>query len=265
LADLPPNEALLCGEPSPQMVASVASLGVLQPIILIASESGSYTYQVADGRHRVKAARAAGLIVIPALVYRSATGGVELTVVPNLLRHRNDMALYEALSKLDANLSDVDIAAALHISRSQLKRLRRLDKLTPSLRQAVLEGRVKPNIALGLSKLSNARQNEAVEMLDAGDKVTGSTVVHLAQGQRSQATQTMLAGLPTMEIVPLVDWRLAVKEALEAIVSPEAYSATTIADLAWLLQATLDNDGNEFQRYAAKLEQSRQKAENQGA
>jgi hypothetical protein len=113
-----PPDADLVGPPADRgLRESVAALGVLQPVLLEASRDGAY--RVRDGRRRVKAARAAGLEAVPALVVESGDGaegapwGDALTLAAHATRGDNLAAELEALERLVAAGADAgEIARA---------------------------------------------------------------------------------------------------------------------------------------------------------
>jgi ParB-like chromosome segregation protein Spo0J len=192
---LTPNEGLP-GEPSADLIASLASLGLLTPIIvqeLPKAEGAVYThFRVLDGARRLKAARQLladdtlklsskrlkelRLSPIPcAVVPAGFASGPVVTLVTNYLRGDNpvrDFAALEELLKKPGSTPE-SIAQALHLPAKEVQRLTRLLALRPLLREAFLAGQIKPGVARRLAKWPQDRQKTVEAQLVALGTVTG--------------------------------------------------------------------------------------------
>jgi ParB family transcriptional regulator, chromosome partitioning protein len=123
------------------LTASVAAVGVLQPVLVRPSDNGRF--QLIAGERRWRAAKRAGLQTIPALVRNVADAeSLEQALVENL--HREDLnaleeaAAYQQLME-DFGLSQEEVAARVGKSRSAVTNTLRLFQLPPSVQKLVAE------------------------------------------------------------------------------------------------------------------------------
>lgn len=150
------------------LAASIREHGLIQPIIV--SEDSGGGYELIAGERRWRAARRAGLEVVPALV-KSATPQqlLELALVENI--QRADLnALEEAIAyqtlKDEFGLSDELIARRVGKSRVAVNNTRRLIRLLPEARQALLDGAISAGHGRALLRLDTpADQTAALELL----------------------------------------------------------------------------------------------------
>lgn len=187
LADLPPSDALVGPEPTPQFIATVRAVGVLTPIVCRERPDGRIV--VDDGRRRIKAARATGLETIPANVYPAdwARGEV-VSLLLNQQRSENVATEYHSIIHLmDAGFSKEQICTAIGISKQRVQRLLRLGKLTPALMLGFLEGKIAPGVAIQATSL-RARQKFALEkILEETGRVRGKDVKAARRKQHEDA------------------------------------------------------------------------------
>ena len=126
-----------------ELTESVREHGVIQPIIVIRKGDG---YQIVAGERRFRAATAAGLQKIPAII-RTLTdqNKLELSLIENL--QRRDLNVIEtatAYAKLreQLNLSNEEIGQRVHKSPSAVNNTMRLLKLPKEVRALVAEGKL---------------------------------------------------------------------------------------------------------------------------
>lgn len=125
-----------------ELAESIRAHGIIQPVIVV--ELGSEQFELVAGERRWRAAQQAGLQNIPALV-KSATPQelLELALVENVqradLNPLEEGMAYQAL-KDEFGLSDEVIARRVGKSRVAVVNARRLIKLVPPARQALLDG-----------------------------------------------------------------------------------------------------------------------------
>jgi len=123
------------------LVDSVRELGVLQPVLVRATDDG---YELIAGERRWRAAKRAGLPTIPAVVRTvDDVSSLEQALVENL--HRQDLnALEEAAAYQqlidDFGLTQDDVAKRVGKSRSAVANHLRLFQLTPAVQKLVGEG-----------------------------------------------------------------------------------------------------------------------------
>ena len=129
------------------LAASIAEVGVLQPILVRPGDVGSDgqpTYELIAGERRWRAAKRAGLATIPALVKTvDDLGSIEQAVVENL--HRQDLNPLEEAAAYQQLLDDFgytheQLAKRVGKSRATITNLLRLFQLPPGLQKLVRDG-----------------------------------------------------------------------------------------------------------------------------
>jgi len=135
-----------------ELAASITEVGVLQPILVRAVGDGSY--ELIAGERRWRAARRAGLAVVPAIVRTSDDlGSVEKALVENL--HREDLtpleeaAAYQQLIE-DFHLTHEQIAVRMGKSRSAVSNTLRLLSLPAAIQHLLADGRLSAGHAKAL-------------------------------------------------------------------------------------------------------------------
>lgn len=139
-----------------ELAASIATHGVLQPIIVRVTADGGY--ELIAGERRLRAARLAGLTEIPVTVRESdGTGPLELALVENL--QRTDLnAMEEAAAYRELidrfGLTHEDIARQVGKSRVAVSNALRLLDLAPDTRDAIADGRISEGHGRALAALT---------------------------------------------------------------------------------------------------------------
>lgn len=156
--------------PSPDLVALVREIGVLEPVILTRGDGESYT--VLAGVRRVVAARAANETWIDAKI----VDGIDYDVVRLVGGQRREnagadlLALEQMLeSPALRGLAAEDLGAALReVSRTfgwpgaKLRKLLSLQNLTPAWRLALVSGSISASVAHSLVRLDSVKAQEAL-------------------------------------------------------------------------------------------------------
>jgi len=126
------------------LTASVRELGVLQPILVRATEGGRY--ELIAGERRWRAAKRAGMVSVPAIVKTTTdTHSLEQALVENL--HRQDLnpleeaAAYQQLIE-DFHLTHDELATRMGKSRAAVTNTLRLFQLPPSVQRMVADGQL---------------------------------------------------------------------------------------------------------------------------
>ena len=123
------------------LVDSVREKGVLQPIIVRPTPEG---YELVAGERRLRAAQAAGVEKVPALIKKMTDReSLEAAVVENVQREDlNAVELAEAYHRLahDFSLSQEEIARRVGKDRVTVANTLRLLKLPAEVKQAVVDG-----------------------------------------------------------------------------------------------------------------------------
>ncbi len=141
------------------LTASIRELGVLQPILVRPHEDG---FELIAGERRWRAARRAGLQLIPAIVRPVADlASLEQAVVENL--HRQDLNALEEASAYqqlvdDFGMTQDQVASRVGRSRSAVANTLRLLQLPPVVQRYVVEGVLSAGHARALLALADDEQ-----------------------------------------------------------------------------------------------------------
>jgi ParB family chromosome partitioning protein len=144
-----------------ELATSIEAVGVLQPIVVRPQED---RFQIVMGERRVRAAKLAGLVTIPAIV--------RLTEEDHLLRdalieniHREDLnpleeaAAYQQLL-VDFGVTHEDLASRIGRSRSAITNSIRLLRLAPSVQRRIAAGTLSAGHARAVAKLAEHHHQE---------------------------------------------------------------------------------------------------------
>ena len=137
-----------------EMARSIEAFGVVQPVIV---RSLGTDYELVAGERRWRAARAAGLEKVPAIVRDSTeTDSLEMALIENL--HRDDLNGIEEAAAFQQLLDDFgitheELSRRVGKSRAQITNTLRLLQLPPSIQQQILEGRITTGHARALLAL----------------------------------------------------------------------------------------------------------------
>jgi len=135
------------------LTASIAELGVLQPVLVRPTDDG--TYELIAGERRWRASRRAGLQTIPVVIREAETDAalLEQALVENL--HRADLnameeaAAYQQLVE-DFGLTQEQVAKRVGKSRAAVSNTLRLFQLPPAIQSLVAEGQLSAGHARAL-------------------------------------------------------------------------------------------------------------------
>ena len=146
-----------------ELAQSIRSDGVIQPI-LVQANGDRYTLVV--GERRWRAAKLAGLLVIPAVVREIPPDRLlEVTLVENVQREDlNPIETAQAFDRLarEGHLSHEEIAQRTGKDRSTITNLLRLLKLPPDVQQLVAERKISPGHARAILGLPDQEHQRAV-------------------------------------------------------------------------------------------------------
>jgi len=141
-----------------ELAVSIKEHGVVQPVVVRpAEEEGRYILVL--GERRLRASKMAGKDTIPALVRRlSLQQAAEMTVLENVVRQDlNPLEQAEAFRVLskEFNLTQVQIAERIGVSRETVSNYMRLLRLPEDVMKHMLEGRLSFSEARELLSLDN--------------------------------------------------------------------------------------------------------------
>jgi ParB family chromosome partitioning protein len=146
------------------LAASIREHGIVQPLVVTAGEDGGYRLIV--GERRWQAARLAGLRQVPVVVTEATDRQtLELALIENVQRHDlNPLEEAGAYSRLieEYGLTQAELAGRVGRSRAAVANTLRLLGLSPTLKRAVVDGRITEGHARALLALSGAETQTAV-------------------------------------------------------------------------------------------------------
>ncbi len=146
------------------LTASIAEHGVLQPILVTETIDG---YQLVAGERRLRAAQAAGLERIPAVVRQLADRHqLELALIENLQREDLDpLETADAYRQLieEFGFSQDDLATRVGRARSTVANTLRLLDLAPGVRAAIGDGRLTEGHGRALGGLATEIQDRVLD------------------------------------------------------------------------------------------------------
>ena len=151
-----------------ELAASIREVGILQPLVIRATENG---FELIAGERRLRAAKEAGIDRVPVLIRQAAEGeSMELALVENLQREDlnplETAAAYQAL--IDSfGFTKEQLAGRLGKSRTAVTNTLRLTRLPASIRALILEGELTEGHARALLPLE-----EEAWMLRIAERIT---------------------------------------------------------------------------------------------
>jgi len=152
------------------LTASITEHGVLQPILVTETIDG---YQLVAGERRLRAAQAAGLDRIPAVVRQLADRQhLEVALVENLQREDLDpLETADAYRQLidEFGFSQEDLATRVGRARSTVANTLRLLDLAPGIQAAVADGRLTEGHGRALGGLAPELQDRVLDSVIGQD------------------------------------------------------------------------------------------------
>ena len=147
-----------------ELAASIAEMGVLQPILIRPVEGG--TYEIIAGERRWRAAQRAGLTTIPAIIRTTDDmSSVEQALVENL--HRQDLTPLEEAAAFhqlieDFELTHDQVATRIGKSRSAITNTIRLLGLPPAVQSLLADGQLSAGHGRALLGTPDRARQEAL-------------------------------------------------------------------------------------------------------
>jgi ParB family transcriptional regulator, chromosome partitioning protein len=149
-----------------ELAASIAEVGVLQPILVRHIAGRDDEFELVAGERRWRSARRAGLSTIPAIVQDQTSDlhALEIALIENL--HRTDLnpleeaAAYQQLID-DFGLTHEQVASRVSRNRVTVTNTLRLLQLPASIQGAVAEGRLSASHAKALLAITDPAALEA--------------------------------------------------------------------------------------------------------
>jgi ParB-like chromosome segregation protein Spo0J len=203
LANLPDKPGL---EPDAELKASVKRLGkVLSPITVqvdgpllnpLSGFASSDRMTVIDGNRRLKAARAAGLETIPAMVYQMDGSSAAITLMMNAVRSDNplhELASIESMIRFGAD--EKLIANATGMPVATIRKRLKLQALILPLRLGVDQGKIAVSVAERAATLPPALQAQLSATYAKNGKLTAHDVADVKRVRKSDAAELLPASM----------------------------------------------------------------------
>ncbi len=173
-----------------ELAASIAEMGVLQPILVRPLDDDQY--ELIAGERRWRATQRAGLATIPAIVRTTSDlSSVEQALVENL--HRQDLtaleeaAAYQQLLE-DFELTHDDLAGRVGKSRSAITNSIRLLGLPPTVQSLVADGQLSAGHARALLGTPDRARQESLAREAVAEGWTVRMVEQAVRGDDQEAT-----------------------------------------------------------------------------
>lgn len=149
-----------------ELAESLKHFGVLQPVLV---RPNGKRFELIAGARRYRAAKLAGLEVLPAFVHQvDAKAAQQARIVENVQRKDcsalEEAQAYRRLQELSGVTSD-EVASQVGKSKSWVVQRLKLLELGPEGRKAVLDGRIDIAVAVPLARRPKAVQAETLERL----------------------------------------------------------------------------------------------------
>ena len=173
IAESPSNHRQRTWGDMDELAASIRAKGVLQPILVRPMKGiGSNLFEIVCGHRRFRAAQAAGLEAIPAMVRElSDADALEIGVIENLQRqdvHPLEEAegYEELLAQKERPYTVDELAAKTGKSKAYIYGRLKLTALCPEARKAFYDGKLLASVALLVARIpSKELQKKALERL----------------------------------------------------------------------------------------------------
>lgn len=153
------------------LVASITSQGIQEPILAKAREGDTGEVEVFVGFRRLAAAKKAGLKVVPVIVHNRRSVTKKSMAIANVVENvqRNDLNVMdeaEAIQRLTTmfEMSVDDVAKELGLPKARVTQRLRLLKLSDAIKAALTQDTLTVKAALEISRLPLERQGKFVEI-----------------------------------------------------------------------------------------------------
>jgi ParB family chromosome partitioning protein len=171
-----------------ELVASIREVGLVQPVVVRPKGSG---YELVAGERRWKAAQAAGLTNVPAVVKNTSDSeSLEIALIENL--QREDLnAIEEANAYLYLtevfNMTQEEIAKKVGKNRVTVTNTLRLLRLNPEIQKMVVDGQISSGHARPLLAIDDHEQQLKVARKIAEQGLTVRQAESIARLMSSKA------------------------------------------------------------------------------
>ncbi len=177
---------------------SIVEKGIIQPITVRRADDG---YQLISGERRVRAAREAGLVRLPAYIIRVKSNEemLELALIENLQReHLNPIEIAISYRRLieEVQLTHDQLSQRIGKDRTTITNYLRLLKLPDVIQSAVRKGDVSPGHARALINVEDPAVQLAIFNRIIDKQISVREVERLARDYQRKKTRRAPASLP---------------------------------------------------------------------
>ena len=185
-----------------ELTNAIRTHGIIEPLIVrpIGSDLDEQRYELIAGERRLRAARAAGLTVVPVVVREAGDHeALELSLVENLVREDlnaiEEARAFVRLSR-EFNLSHEEIAGRIGKSRPYVTNTMRLLELPLPVVDLIARGGLTPGQARPLLSIGSADEQMAAAARIAAGKITARAAEQMASDNRpvSRTIVSRIAG-----------------------------------------------------------------------
>ena len=146
-----------------KLACSIKNYGIIEPIIVRETDvDDSYDYEIVSGERRLRAAKLAGLSLIPSIILDIEQEiSAEMSIIENV--HSEPLNYFEhavALQRLKEHYQDdfCDVSSRLGLSEHQMSKKLKLLELSYNERQILLNMNVSEDNALGIAQITDKAQ-----------------------------------------------------------------------------------------------------------
>lgn len=180
-----------------ELSASIAEIGVLQPILIRPLDDGE-SYELVAGERRWRAAQRAGLATVPAIVRTTSDlSSVEQALVENL--HREDLSPLEEANAYQQLLEDFELthdqlSNRIGKSRSAITNTIRLLGLPPAVQALLNDGQLSAGHARALLGTPDRSRQEALARQSVAEGWSVRAIEQAVRGEVEDETDVGSAG-----------------------------------------------------------------------
>lgn len=149
------------GKAPRNLVRSIREQGLIEPPVLLDTQTGNKTFTVLAGIRRLQAIREINPDALVVAIIRSdAKASPAVTLSENLVRSRNFVAEIQAYKALRRqSLNEDDIQKHLGLYKRDVKKLEQLVNLSAKAEAALEAGKLAPSAALVMAKMEKQQQD----------------------------------------------------------------------------------------------------------
>lgn len=173
------------------LIASIQTKGVLQPLLVRLRPGSSDTYEIIAGERRWRASKEAGLTEVPVIIKDfSDKETLEVALIENLQRQDlNPLEEAQGYHRLlqEFHRTQEELASVVGKSRSHVANMMRLLELPDSVKQYVEEGALSAGHARALLNAKNP-EKLAKKVMDQGLNVRQTEQLAMTEGEKKPRT-----------------------------------------------------------------------------